>query len=102
MNTITLAKPQTGLRLSIRDLSVLSYTNGFTRFHVMLRPDERAGAAHRLLDVLIPGYFNDAARMMAAGDMIDVSAHDGGASLFVAEVTPDSVRVRIMCSARGE
>jgi hypothetical protein len=86
--------------MSIRDLSVLMCAAGFTRWHMMLRPDEHTGTAHRMRDVTLPGYFNDATDMMAAGDMIDVSAQDGGATLYVTEArrSPDSVRVRVMCS----
>ena len=59
----------------VRDLSALSYAQGFTFWHY------RAGSS-TLLDVLKPGFF-DGLDHMAAGDMITVTAADGGAVLFV-------------------
>ncbi len=62
---------------AIRDLSVLAYAQGFTLWHY------RAGAAG--LDLVAErGFFNDAADMFAAGDMVLVSAAAGGRVLFVA------------------
>ena len=61
---------------AIRNLSVLAYAQGFTRWHY------RAGTAG-LNQVAHPGFFNDAADMFAAGDMVLVSAKDGGRVLFV-------------------
>jgi hypothetical protein len=62
---------------AIRNLSVLSYAQGFTLWHY------RAGAA-RLDDVANPGFFDDAADMLAVGDMMMVSGADGGRILCVA------------------
>jgi hypothetical protein len=61
---------------AIRNLSVLAYAQGFTLWHY------RAGAAplHR---VATRGFFDDAADMLAAGDMLMVSATEGGRVLFV-------------------
>jgi hypothetical protein len=60
----------------IRNLSVLAYAQGFTLWHY------RAGAA-QLGRVAEKGFFNDAADMFAAGDMVMVSAAEGGRVLFV-------------------
>ena len=62
---------------TIRNLSVLSYAQGFTLWHY------RAGAAG--LDVVAtPGFFDNAADMLAVGDMMMVSGTDGGRILCVA------------------
>ena len=61
---------------AIRNLSVLAYAQGFTLWHY------RAGAAP-LARVAEKGFFNDAADMFAAGDMVMVSAAEGGRVLFV-------------------
>jgi hypothetical protein len=60
----------------IRNLSVLAYAQGFTLWHY------RAGAA-QLDRVAEKGFFDDAADMFAAGDMVMVSAADAGRLLFV-------------------
>lgn len=74
------------LHISIRDLGPTLYHQGWTRWHLMLRPHD--GVAHRLDDTLRPGYFNDCSARMAEGDFIDVSAHDGGGTLYVTRVRP--------------
>ena len=61
---------------AIRNLSVLAYAQGFTLWHYC------AGAA-RLDRVAEKGFFDDAADMFAAGDMVMVSATEGGRVLFV-------------------
>ena len=61
---------------AIRNLSVLAYAQGFTLWHY------RAGVAP-LDRVAADGFFNDAADMFAAGDMVLVSAADRGRVLFV-------------------
>ncbi len=61
---------------AIRNLSVLAYAQGFTLWHY------RAGTAG--LDAVAQrGFFSDAADMFAAGDMVLVSAAEGGRVLFV-------------------
>ena len=61
---------------AIRNLSVLAYAQGFTLWHYRAptAPLARATAA---------GFFSPAADMLAAGDMMLVSASDGGRLLFV-------------------
>jgi hypothetical protein len=61
---------------AIRNLSVLAYAQGFTLWHY------RAGAAP-LGRVAETGFFDDAADMFAAGDMVMISAAEGGRMLFV-------------------
>ena len=58
---------------AIRNLSVLAYAQGFTLWHYRAptAPLARATAA---------GFFSPAADMLAAGDMMLVSASDGGRS----------------------
>jgi hypothetical protein len=64
------------MSFSIRSLSVLAYAQGFTLWHYKAR----AGV---LGDTMQPGYFDDAVGMLATGDMLMVSAEDGGRILFV-------------------
>ncbi len=63
---------------SIRNLSVLAYAQGFTLWHY------RAPGLplHRLRS---RGFFDPATDMLATGDMVMMSARDGGAMAFVAE-----------------
>ena len=55
------------MAFTIRDLSVLAYANGFTLWHYKAGMDS-------LADVACDDYFADASDMMAAGDMILISA----------------------------
>jgi len=59
---------------AIRYLSVLCYSQGFTLWHYRQRG--------LLADVTPPGFFDGAAEMLQHGDMILVSAVDGGRQLF--------------------
>jgi len=65
------------MAFAIRNLSVLAYANGFTLWHY------RAGR-DRLTQVEQLDFFADAADMLAEGDMMMVSATDGGSILAVA------------------
>ncbi|HRK67535.1 MAG TPA: hypothetical protein PKY73_08285 [Hyphomonas sp.] len=61
-----------------KDLSVLAYANGFTLWHY--KTDDAAGA------VDTQNYFNDAADVFRAGDMILANTGNGGsvaAGLFL-------------------
>jgi len=60
----------------IRNLSVLAYAQGFTLWHYKAADD-------RLDDIAAPGFLADAADMLASGDMLLVSARDGGRMAFV-------------------
>lgn len=64
------------MAFAIRNLSVLAYAQGFTLWHY------KAGA-DRLEDVARPEFLADAADMLAAGDMLMISAADGGRIAFV-------------------
>lgn len=66
------------MAFAIRNLSVLAYAQGFTLWHYK-------GAAINLADTQAPGFFDGAADMLAAGDMLMVSAHDGGRLGFVGQ-----------------
>lgn len=61
---------------AVRNLSVLAYAQGFTLWHYKLGTTPTATAA-------LPGFFDSAADMMAAGDMIMVSGSEGGRILVV-------------------
>jgi hypothetical protein len=56
---------------SLRNLSVLAYANGFTLWHYK-------GAADTQASIAEPGYFDAAGDMLASGDMVMISARDGG------------------------
>lgn len=57
------------MAFAVRNLSVLSYANGFTLWHYK--------AGEPLQAVERPGYFGDASDMLAEGDMLMLSATDG-------------------------
>ncbi|GAN76333.1 hypothetical protein [Acidisphaera rubrifaciens] len=57
------------MAFSLRNLSVLAYANGFTLWHCKT-PD-------RLAEAAADGYFDAAADMLAAGDLVMISAADG-------------------------
>ncbi len=59
------------MAFSLRNLSVLAYANGFTLWLYKTGADDQAGIAQ-------PGFFDDAGDMLAGGDMLMVSARDGG------------------------
>lgn len=61
---------------SSKNLSVLAYANGFTLWHYVT-----ADAASTVDD---RGYFNDAADMLRAGDMILLNSSSGGSIAVVA------------------
>lgn len=69
--------------VSIRSMSVLAYAQGFTLWHY------KAGAA-TLADTVENGFFDTASEMLAVGDMIMVSAQDGGRMLVVGGVDTTS------------
>jgi hypothetical protein len=65
------------MAFAIRNLSVLAYANGFTLWHYKAGGDP-------LDQVQAQDFFADAADMLADGDMMMVSAADGGRILSVA------------------
>jgi hypothetical protein len=62
------------MAFSVRNLSVLAYANGFTLWHYKAQAEDTARVGQE-------GYFNDAGDMLAGGDMMMVSARDGGRML---------------------
>ena len=75
---------------AIRNLSILAYAMGFSLWHYKARTIS-------LAQVQCAGFFDDAVDQFAVGDMIHISASDGGCILFVASVA-DGVKVRVMAS----
>jgi hypothetical protein len=65
------------MAFAIRNLSVLAYANGFTLSHYKAGNDP-------LEQVETRDFFADAADMLAAGDLMMISAADGGQVLSVA------------------
>jgi len=61
----------------VRNLSVLAYANGFTLWHYKGHDEPLARSAE-------PGFFDDAADMMAVGDMLMITATDGGRIAVIA------------------
>lgn len=59
------------MSFALRNLSVLAYANGFTLWHYKAEADRLADAAN-------PGYFADAADLIAEGDMVMLSGAGGG------------------------
>ena len=78
------------MSFALRNLCVLAYANGFTLWHYKAAPDA-------LDDVAEQGFFADAADMLTAGDMIMISAQDGGrfAAIAVAHGTPRLADVQV-------
>ena len=64
------------MAFAIRNLSVLAYANGFTLWHYKAGRD-------RLDHVEVLDFFSDAADMLAEGDMLMISAADGGRILSI-------------------
>jgi len=64
------------MAFSMRNLSVLAYANGFTLWHYKAAGEDR-------MEVGQAGYFDDAGDMIAGGDMLMVSARDGGYMMCV-------------------
>jgi hypothetical protein len=59
------------MAFSLRNLSVLAYANGFTLWHYKSGADPLSRTATK-------GYFADAADLLAPGDMVMLSAAEGG------------------------
>lgn len=74
------------MAFALRNLSVLAYANGFTLWHYKASTDD--GRAPRT-----PRFFAEAGDMLAAGDMVLVSAPDGGCML---SVTTDASGLRTL------
>ena len=61
----------------VRNLSVLAYANGFTLWHYKAAGDALSSLGRR-------DYFDDAVDMLSGGDMLMVSAADGGQVMCIA------------------
>jgi hypothetical protein len=59
------------MAFALRNLSVLAYANGFTLWHYKSGSDPLTQATAK-------GYFADAADLLAPGDMVMLSASEGG------------------------
>ena len=79
------------MAFALRNLSVLAYANGFTLWHYKSATDTPK-------TVGMTGYFNDAGDMLSAGDMVMVSAQEGGQVLCVVP-DPRGIRTAPMCAA---
>lgn len=77
------------MAFAARNLSVLSYANGFTFWHYITRD--------KLSDVISDNYFNDASDMLRKGDMIASNANNEAeienAILFVTNVANGTVTI---------
>lgn len=76
--------------MHIRNLSVLSYAQGYTAWHYR---------GQTLLEALSPSFFSSACDMMEQGDTIMVSTQSGGALLFLQAVdkVENSSTTVLMC-----
>ena len=71
------------MAVTLRNLSVLCYSNGFTLYHYK---------AHQVCDIMKPGYFNDA-DFLRAGDMIMTAGISKGSVKMVSHKTTDGAVV---------
>jgi hypothetical protein len=77
------------MAFAIRNLSVLAYAQGFTLWHYRANVPTLAAAIvppASVAEVAAPGFFDGAADMLAAGDMLLVSTPQAGTLLFVTDV----------------
>lgn len=72
------------MAFALRNLSVLAYANGFTLWHYKAAAEDQRALRG-------PRFFAEAGDMLAAGDMVLVSAPEGGCMLCVA---PDGTGLR--------
>ena len=70
------------IEFSIRQLSVLAYAQGFTLWHYAANRDNNQTSLETIAKT---NYFDDARGMLVRGDMIMVSAHDGGKIFMVSD-----------------
>ena len=79
------------MAFAIRNLSVLAYANGFTLWHYKSGKD-------RLSTVSSSNYFADASDMLTGGDMVMITAADGGTVRMIASADVDFVSTVPMSS----
>ena len=78
------------MAFAIRNLSVLAYAQGFTLWHYRANVPTLAStlvAPASVAEVSAPGFFDNAADMLATGDMLLVSTPEAGRLLFVTGIT---------------
>ena len=74
------------MAFAIRNLSVLSYAQGFTLWHYRANVPTLAGSLvppASAAEVAAPGFFDPAGDMLAQGDMLLISTPEAGRLLFV-------------------
>jgi len=71
---------------SVRNISVLAYAQGFTLWHYR-------APTQPLSSLLVAGYFLPAADMFSPGDIILLSACNGGTVRFVIQTNPAVITV---------
>ena len=77
------------MAFAVRNLSVLAYAQGFTLWHYRANVPTLGASLVQPVDldeVRAPGFFDPAADMLAAGDMVLVSSPGTGAALFITAV----------------
>lgn len=77
------------MAFTIRNLSVLAYANGFTLWHYQ-------AASDRLDQVGRPGFFDNVDGMLAAGDIVMVSATDGARILCIGGRAEGSITAHLI------
>ena len=86
------------MAFAIRNLSVLAYAQGFTLWHYRAHLPTLAATLvppASAEEVTAPGFFDPAADMLAAGDMLLVSTPQAGRLLYVTG-TEGGVRMAAM------
>ena len=79
-------------KFTLRNLSVLSYVQGFTLWHYRYHGPLR--------DALASDFLDPAANVIESGDMVLISASDAGAQVFAIRVETDKrVETAIMSSS---
>ncbi len=76
----------------VRNLSVLSYAQGFTLWHYRANGSDPAA----LREITDDEFFNPAADLLNQGDMIHVSAFLGGVTLYVRMIKDGTVTTIVM------
>jgi hypothetical protein len=61
---------------NIRNFSCVAYANGFTLWHYK-------ATRNSLAEVTAPGFFDPMAELISAGDVVMISAADGGRVAFI-------------------
>jgi hypothetical protein len=64
------------MAFALRNLSVLAYANGFTLWHYNSANDNQKMVG-------LPSYFSEAGDMLSVGDIVIISAPEGGQVLCV-------------------